>query len=131
MENQQQNESTENTKTNNKHLNMANRFHDFSHSIPEKLNTHNGNGYFTNHTCQATQTGGHAHNTSPYRMKNTSNEQQGFYHRGSPRSNSSLDITFPHKYYNHALHSSNIITYHLETIATTLGMSSSLLYEVY
>ena len=48
---------------------------------------------------------------------NTLQEQQGFYQRGSPRSNSLLYSTFPHEYYKNALHISNISTYHLVTIS--------------
>ena len=35
------------------HQNMANRFHHFSHSMPEVLNIHDGNGNFRNQTHQA------------------------------------------------------------------------------
>ena len=66
------------------HLNME-RFHHLSHSTPEALNTHNGNGHFANQTYQATQIRGHTHNNASFRMMNTPEEQQGFYHRGSSR----------------------------------------------
>ena len=49
-------------------------------------------------------------------MLNMSQEQQGFYHRGSPRSDSLLYSTFPHEYYKHAIHNSNISINHPETI---------------
>ena len=83
-------------------LSMANSAHHFLHSMPETHNTHNGNGHFTNDSYQTTQTRRHAHNTVPFRMKNTSHEQKNFYHGGSPRSNSSLYSTFPPKYHIHA-----------------------------
>ena len=49
-------------------------------------------------------------------MMKTSHERKGFYHRRSPRSNTSLYSTFTHEYCNHALHNPNIIANHLETI---------------
>ena len=109
------------------HLNMANRFHHFSHSTPETPNTHHRNGHFTNHTYQVTQTRGHAHHTAPFRMTNTSHEQQGFYHRGSPRSNGSLYSTFPCEYYNDGLHNSNITANCLEAIP--FGQARGTIYE--
>ena len=65
------------------HPNMANRFHHFSHSMPETLNTHNRNGHFTNHTYQASHTIGHAHHSTPFRVTKRVQEQQGIYHRRS------------------------------------------------
>ena len=38
-----------------------------------------------NHTSQVAQTRGHANHTAPFRMTNTSHEQQGFHHKGSSR----------------------------------------------
>ena len=60
-------------------------------------------------------------------MMNMSQEQQGFYHRESPRSGNSLYGTFPHKYYNHILHNSNISTNHLEKIP--LSQTRGIIYE--
>ena len=106
------------------HLN-ANRFHLFSHSMPEALYACNGNSHFINQIYQATQIRGHAH--VPFRMMNRSQDQQGFYHREPPRSNSSLYSTFPLEYYNHALHNSNITANHLETIPSAQARST--IYE--
>ena len=96
------------------HPNMVNRFHHFSYSMPETPNTSNAVGCFTNHTNQATQTR-HTHDTAPFRMTNTSHEQ-GFYHRGSPRSNHSLYSTVLCEYDSSGLHNSNITTNCLEAI---------------
>ena len=49
-------------------------------------------------------------------MTNALLEQQGFYHRRLPRSDSSLYSSCPCECYNHALHNSNKNTNHLETI---------------
>ena len=95
---------------------MVNRSHHFLHSMPETLNTHNGNGHFTNHTYQATKTRGCAHHTTPFRPTNTTHDQYSFYHRGSPKSKSSLYGTFSCEYYKHALHNHNIVTNNMETI---------------
>ena len=63
------------------HLNMATRFHHLSHSMPETLNTRNKDGHFKYDTYQATQTRGHTHNTTPFKMAKPSHEPHGFYHR--------------------------------------------------
>ena len=55
-----------------KYLIMVYRSHHFFHSMPEAFNTHNGNGHFSHQTYQATETRGHAHNTIPFRIMNTS-----------------------------------------------------------
>ena len=56
---------------------------------------------------------------APLRMTNASQEQQGFYHRGSLMSDSSIYGGFPHEYCNHALHNSNITINQWETIPLT------------
>ena len=95
---------------------MVTRCHHFSHSMPETLNTHNVNSYFTNQTYQTTQIRGHTHNNAPFRTMNMSQKQQGLYHNGSSKSDSSLYATFPCQYYNHALHNSTITANCHETI---------------
>ena len=50
------------------HLIMVNRFHHFSDRMPETSNTNQGNGNFTIHTYQVTETGGHTHHTTPFSM---------------------------------------------------------------
>ena len=67
------------------HANMAHWFHNVSYITPETLNTCHVNGHFTNHTYKATQPRRHAQHTTPFRMTNTSHEQEGFYQRGLPR----------------------------------------------
>ena len=59
-------------------------------------------------------------------MTNTS-QQQGFYHRGSPRSNSPLYSIFACEYYNHALHNSDITANRPETVPFT--QTRGILYE--
>ena len=108
-------------------LNMVNRFHHFLYSMPEVPKSCHGNGHFTSQTHQATQTRGHAHFTTPFRMTNTSHEQQGLNYRGSLRSNGLLYSTFPCKCYTDGLHNSNITTKCLEAIP--FGQTSSLFYE--
>ena len=79
---------------------------------------------------QKIQIRGQATNNVPFRMMNAS--QEGFYHIGSPQSDSLLYSTFPHEYYNNALHNSNICTNHPETIpeARDTTSESSLLSSV-
>ena len=60
------------------HPNIANRFQTFLDSTSEILNTHNGDGHFTNNTYQTNQTRGQAHHTAPFRTTNTSHDQKGF-----------------------------------------------------
>ena len=60
------------------HLNMAKRFHHFSHSTPEALYTCNGNSHFTNQNFLTTQIRGHTHNNAPFRITNNSHKEQGF-----------------------------------------------------
>ena len=59
---------------------MANRSHHFLHSTPEMSNTHDVNGYFTNHTYQKIGKRGHIYKTTHTGQMNTSYELQGFYH---------------------------------------------------
>ena len=97
------------------HPSIANWPCHFSHRTPETASNCNGNGHFTNQTYHANHTRGHTHNNTPFRMTNTSQKQQGFYHRGSPRSDSSLYGTCPCEYHNHTLHNCNITANHLTT----------------
>ena len=110
------------------HPNMAKIFHHFSHSMPETPETHYRNGPLSNHTYQATQTRGHPHHTTLFRMTNTSHKQQGFYHTGLPRSNCLFYGIFPHEYYIHGLHNSNITANHLEAI--TFKQARGTIYEM-
>ena len=64
------------------HSNMANRFHHFSHRMPEAFDTCNGNSHFQNHTYHATQIRDHTTNNAQFKSMNTLQEQQGFCHRG-------------------------------------------------
>ena len=98
------------------HLNLANRFPHFSHNTPEAFNTCKGNNNFQNYTYHATQIRDHATNSTPFRSMNISQEQQGFYQKGSPRSNS-----FPCECYNNVSHNSNISTNHPEKIPNSHG----------
>ena len=106
---------------------MANRLNHFSYSMPETPNTSHGNGHFTNHTCQTASTRGHAHHPTLFRMTITVYEQEGIYHRGSPRSNGLLYSISPCENYNHGLHNSYITTNHLEAIQ--FGQARGTIYE--
>ena len=107
--------------------NMASRSHHFYTACLKCLTPISPNSPFTNHTYQTTQTRGHTCHTAPFRMTNTSHEQQGFYHRGPARLDGLLHGTSPCEYYNHGLHNTNITTYHLETIP--FGQARGTIYE--
>ena len=107
--------------------NMADRFHDFSHSTPEITNVCHQNLNFTNHTYEAAQTRGHAQHTTPFRMTNTSYEPQSFHHRGSFRLDGSLYGSFPCEYYNHSLNNS-IITSNCP-VAIPFGQERGTIYN--
>ena len=73
-----------------------------SHTAHLKHLTQNGNSHFQNQTYHAPQIRDHATNNAPFRLMNILQEQQGFYQRGSPRSDSSLYGTFPCEACNNA-----------------------------
>ena len=77
------------------HSNLADRFHHFSCTMPEVTDIYHQNLHFTNYTYQAAQIRGYAYHAAPFRMINTSHEQQDFQHRGSSRSDGLLYSTFP------------------------------------
>ena len=52
------------------HTNIVNRFHHFSHRMPEEFNTCNGNSHFQNQTYHATQSRDHTTNNAPFRSMN-------------------------------------------------------------
>ena len=95
--------------------NMANMFQHMSHSTLETTNTYSRNGHFTNCTYLRTQNRRHTYHTTPFRLPGTVCEQQGFYHRGSPRSNNWFYSTFLRDYYNSFFHNTKITASNQET----------------
>ena len=98
------------------HTKMAHKLHHFSHTTHEIPKTHYGKHPFTKHCYQGSKTVGHEHHTAPFRMTNTSNEQQGIYHRGSPKLKGSI-----------------IALFHMSTImrSYTILIKSQLLWKQY
>ena len=97
-------------------LNMANKFQHMLHSMPETTNTYSKNCHFTSQTYKGNQNRRHIYHTTPFRLSGTMHEQQGFHHRGSPRSSNWFYGTSPHDYYNNVFHNSNITVSNQETL---------------
>ena len=81
---------------------MANKFH-MCNIVP----TYSGSSHFTNCTYNKIQNRRHTYHTTPFRSSNIANEQQGFHHRGLPRSNKWCYSISVQECYGYVFHNSN------------------------
>ena len=109
------------------HPNMADIFHHLLHSTPDITIMHHQNTNFINNTYLVAQTRGYVHHITPFRMRNTSQEQQGFHHRVSSRLEGLIYGTFLCGHYNHGLHNT-IITANCPK-AIPFGQARGTIYE--